>query len=280
MYPDEPKPVRVLYSLVDPAEIARIVAEQYRLGNPDQCDLVSAGHNDTYEVRIGAESYAFRLQSANWWKVGEGDARFELELLTHLHQNGVPAAYPLPRKNGDLLGVIRAPEAERYYSLFTWAPGNTVDDADLTTEQAHRVGQCMAAIHLAADHFQSNHHRYRLDEQTLLDRSLKELDADLHTAEPGDVRTIEHYVTDIRQRLDGFDPGPGGWGIVHGDVYGGTCISTSRTGSRSSTSTCAATAGGPTTSPITTPGYPNRSAPRHLRDMKACGRWQTPSGTC
>lgn len=218
---DKPIPVRVLYSLADPVEIGRVVADQYGLGRPDHCHLIHAGHNDTYEVRIGVERYAFRLQSAKWWKVGEADARFELELLAHLHQHGVPVVYPLPRKNGDPLGVIRAPEADRYYSLFTWAPGNTVHDADLTTEQAHLVGRSMAAIHQATDHYQSEHHRYRLDEQTLLDRSLRELQDDLHAADPDDVQTIEHSVADIRRRLDGFDPGPGGWGIIHGDLYWG-----------------------------------------------------------
>ncbi len=221
MSTNQPIPVRVLYSLVDPVEIGRVVAEQYDLGTPDRSRLINAGHNDTYEVRIGAEKYAFRLQSAKWWKTGESDARFELDLLTHLHQHSVPVASPLPRKNSDPLGIIRAPEAERYYSLFTWAPGSTVDDADLTTEQAYLVGRSMAAIHLAADKYHPEHHRYRLDEETLLDRSLKELQDDLHAAEPDDVRTIEHYVADIRRRLDEFDPGPGGWGIIHGDVYWG-----------------------------------------------------------
>lgn len=219
MSTDEPIPVRVLYSLVDPVDIGRVVAEQYGLGKPDRCRLVHAGHNDTYEVGIGAEKYAFRLQSAKWWKVGESDARFELDLLTHLHQHGVPVAYPLPRRNGDPLGIIRAPEADRYYSLSIWAPGNTVDDADLTIERAYLVGRSMAAIHLASDKYQPEHHRYRLDEETLLDRSLRELHDDLRAARPDDVRTIEHYVSDIRRRLNEFDPGPTGWGIVHGDLY-------------------------------------------------------------
>lgn len=219
MSADEPIPVRVIYSLVDPAEIERIVADQYGLGRPDRCRLVFAGHNDTYEVGIGARKYAFRLQSEKWWKSGESDARFELDLLTHLHAQGVPVAHPLPRTNGDTLGVIRAPEADRYYSLFSWAPGNTVDDKELTVEQAYLVGQNMAAIHLAADKYRPQHHRYRLDEETLLDRSLRELHDDLHAAEPADLNTIEYYVADIRKRLDGFDPGPGGWGIIHGDVY-------------------------------------------------------------
>jgi Ser/Thr protein kinase RdoA (MazF antagonist) len=216
---NEPIPVRVLYSLVDPAEIGRVVASQYDLGVPDHCRLLYAGHNDTYEVVIGAERYAFRLQSAKWWKQGESDARFELDLLAHLHEHDVPVAYPLPRNNGDPLGVIGAPEADRFYSLFSWAPGQTVDDNDLTPEQTFLVGRTMAAIHVMADSHQPLHSRYRLDEATLLDRSLAELKDELHDAAPDDVTTIERYVAEIRARLSEFDPGPTGWGIIHGDVY-------------------------------------------------------------
>lgn len=217
---NDPISVRVLYSLVDPAEIMRVVASEYDLGVPDQCRVVATGHNDTYELAIGSERYALRLQSGGkWWKGGESDARFELDLLTHLHEQDVPVAYPLPRANGDQLGVIRAPEGDRFYSLFTWAPGQTVDDDHLTSEQAWIVGRTMAAIHVAADRHEPKHSRYHLDERALLDRSLAELEDELSAATPEDAATVEHYVGEIRDRLRDFDPRPTGWGIVHGDVY-------------------------------------------------------------
>lgn len=204
---------------VDPAEISRVVATEYDVGTPGRCRLIYAGHNDTYEVVAGDRRYAFRVQSEKWWKHGESDARFELDLLTHLHRSDVPVAYPIARRDGDLLGVIRAPDADRFYSLFSWAPGGTVDDRDLTSEHTYLVGRTMAAIHKAADKFQTTHSRYRLDEQTLLDRSLNELAEQIAAAAPDDVATIERYAADIRDRLRDFDPGPTGWGIVHGDVY-------------------------------------------------------------
>ena len=38
------------------------------------------------------------------------------------------------------------------------------------------------------------------------------------TTSPSDVEYIRTQIADIRQRLRAFDAGPGGWGIVHGDV--------------------------------------------------------------
>jgi homoserine kinase type II len=35
--------------------------------------------------------------------------------------------------------------------------------------------------------------------------------------DPADVAFVRHQVADIRRRLQTFDPGPSGWGIIHAD---------------------------------------------------------------
>ena len=100
-------------SLIDPKWVARLVANEYDVGVPDGCRLMFAGHNDTYEVAVGEQRYAFRLHTrGKWWLQSESEVRFELDLLIHLHRHEVPASYPLPRRNGDLLGAIPAPEGD------------------------------------------------------------------------------------------------------------------------------------------------------------------------
>ncbi|MFD2082749.1 homoserine kinase [Actinopolymorpha cephalotaxi] len=215
--PDSAHSVDVLYSMVDPKWVARLVADEYDVGVPDDCRLLFAGHNDTYEVSVGDRRYAFRLHTrGKWWLRGEGDARFELDLLTHLHSHGVPVSYPMPRRNGDLLGTIPAPEGERFYSLFSWAPG--APPGKPTVDQAYVIGRTLAAIHVTADLHTPRHPRYHLDEAAKLDRPLAELDEAIRGASPEDEETIRHHAAEIRANLASFDPGPTGWGIIHADI--------------------------------------------------------------
>lgn len=207
----------VIYSTVDPDWVARLVATEYDVGVPDGCRLLFAGHNDTYEVAVGGQKYAFRLHTrGKWWLEGESDVRFELDLLTYLHKHEVPVSYPLRRRNGDLLGTVHAPEGRRFYSLFSWAHGDPPED--MTVEQAHLLGRTLASIHVIADRHKPNHARYSLDEATKLDRPLAELEQQISAASPEDGETIAHYTAEIRTRLADFDPGPTGWGIIHGDI--------------------------------------------------------------
>ncbi len=207
----------VTYSRVDADWIARLVATDYDVGRPTDCRLMFAGFNDTYQVTVDGQQYAFRLHTrGKWWLNGESDVRFELDLLDHLHEHRVPVSYPLPRRNGDVLGTVHAPEGERFYSLFTWAPGGP--PVDMTVSQAYILGRTLATIHVAADLHQPTHTRYRLDEATKLDLPLAELDQQLSDASAADAETIAHYAAEIRTQLARFDPGPTGWGIIHGDI--------------------------------------------------------------
>ncbi len=209
--------VSVIYSMVDPDWVARLVAAEYDVGSPDSCRLLYAGHNDTFEVAVEGQRYAFRLHTrGKWWLAGESDLRFELDLLSHLHRHHIPVSYPLPRRNGDLLGSVQAPEGERFYSLFSWAPGDPPEN--MTVDQAYLLGRTLAEIHVVADLHEPKHTRYRLDEANKLDRPLAELDQEIRNASPDDAEVIGHYAADIRQQLAVFDPGPTGWGIIHGDI--------------------------------------------------------------
>lgn len=113
-------------------------------------------------------------------------------------------------------------QADCCFALFSWAPGTPGHTETLTPAQAHTIGRTLAAIHVAADRYrpQPGWSRYRLDEHNLLDRFVRKLEPSLAYDDPSDVAFIREQVDDIRRRIRTFDPGPGGWGIVHGDVQG------------------------------------------------------------
>lgn len=201
---------------VSSSDVASLVAAEYDLGIPDACRLMHSGLNDTYAVEIAGQCYALRLHGIDkWWIEGRGDLCFELELLNHLRAEGVPVSYPLPRRCGAFLGRFEISGQGRYFSLFSWAPGTP---GSKTEEHANILGQTLASIHLGADRFHSRHRRYALDERTLLDRFVQAMEPTLATDDPADAGFIREQSAEIRRRIRAFDPGPGGWGIIHGDV--------------------------------------------------------------
>lgn len=203
---------------MDAETVRSLVAERYRLGTPTRVELLTTGHNDTYVVETTDGRYAFRVYGASKsWIRGDDDLRFELDLLTHLHAHQAPVSYPLPTRDGTTLGLISTPAGERRYALFTWAFGQPMDSERWTPEAAGRLGHALATVHIVADRFATTGSRYRVDEQTLLDRSMERMRPRLEQADPAVVAFIEQQVAEIRGLLRSFDPGPHGWGIIHAD---------------------------------------------------------------
>ena len=203
---------------MDAEAVRLLVAEQYCLGTPTQVELLTRGHNDTYVVETTDDRYAFRVYGPSKpWIRGDDDLRFELDLLTHLHAHRAPVSYPLPTRGESALGHISTSAGERRYALFSWACGQPIDSEHWAPEAASRLGHALATIHVAADSFTTTYSRYRLDESTLLDRSMERMRGQLERADPEIVAFIKQQVAEIRRQLQDFDPGPGGWGIVHAD---------------------------------------------------------------
>lgn len=198
--------------------ITALVEREYGLGTPFDCVLLSQGMNDVFRIDLPGGPFVLRIHGAGkWWLKQEADVRFELDLLAHLHRQGVPVSYPVARSNGDTLGRLREDGAERFYSLFSWAPG-VAGGVDMSRDQAYTVGRLIAEIHVCSDLFRTDLPRYELGEETLLDRPLRVMDHRLRQSEPGLATYIRSETAHIRERLRSFDPGPDGWGIVHGDV--------------------------------------------------------------
>lgn len=203
--------------MLSTSEVGRLVADDYAL-RPTGISLIASGHNDTYAVDADGIRFAFRVygQDKSWIR-GAGDLRFELDLLTHLRAERAPVSFPIELRSGDTLGVSQSSAGNRYFALYSWCPGRTIDTKDLTLPEAARLGAALASIHVGADSFRSPHSRYLLDEQTLLTRSLQRMRPRLDRACPDDASFIESCAAQAGDRLRVFDPGPAGWGVIHGD---------------------------------------------------------------
>jgi Ser/Thr protein kinase RdoA (MazF antagonist) len=199
----------------DPAELADLISIEYELGEPLRIEPLQISRNHTYRVTTALGDYALRIRGDSWWIHDESELRFELELLDHLAAGGIAVSTAISRRNGDQLGVLDDRQGPRWYSLFTWAPGTP---GAKTPQGAALVGRTLAGIHTTADELTPTHPRHHLDQATMLDRRLPAIEASFPTDRPEDVRLIREQIAEIRDRLRTFDPGPGGWGIIHGDV--------------------------------------------------------------
>lgn len=157
---------------IEPDSIARLVSERYDLGPVSTCRHLFSSINHTYSVHAGDGSWAARVHGDKWWISSESDLLFELDLLDHLHARGVPVSYPITTRDGRRLITIDTLAGPRCFVLFSWAPGKP--DAQ-TCGRVFRVGATMAEIHVAAETFQTENPRYRMDLSTLLDRFLDRL---------------------------------------------------------------------------------------------------------
>lgn len=172
--------------MLSTSEVGQLVAEDYAL-KPSRISLIHSGHNDTYAVETDSARFAFRIygQDKSWIREAS-DLRFELDLLTHLRAQRAPVSHPIERRSGETLGGWSSSTGDRYYALFSWCPGHTIDTKDLTRPEAVRLGVALASIHVGSDSLVTPHGRYVLDERTLLERSLQRMRAAPDQASPGD----------------------------------------------------------------------------------------------
>lgn len=187
----------------------QLVTAEYDLGTLTAVRPLFSSVNETYVVEFGPRLYALRVHCADpWWIAHEDEYRFELDLLHHLDRAGIAVPVPIDRVHGDPLGRL---EDGRRYTLFSWVPGRPGEGS---LKRVRLVGETLARIHVASDSFASPHGRYHLDQANLLDRYLAKLHPDASQA-----AVIDEHAAEIRRRLAAFDPGPTGWGVVHGDVH-------------------------------------------------------------
>ena len=215
--------------LLDPQTITELVNENYSLGEVQICNFIRRGFNDHYLVKAGGERYIFRVYLNHKYYIESPDAfQFELELLEHLHTQDIPVARALPLKDGELLGWTGTELGKRAFALFVYAEGAEIDRGDLTKEESFAFGKTIAAFHLAANTFQTELERYRLDLKYLVDEPLRRI------AEQKDNTTSKFYaehsemiqetvaswpIEKLVSAVESLSVNSDEFGIIHSDLH-------------------------------------------------------------
>ena len=209
--------MQVANEIIPADEVAAAVAEAY--DEPATAALIRRGFNDTYEVvRPSGRVVARVYLAGKYYLRGDDDISFELDLLEHLDREGVSVSAPIRRADGQLLGRITdAAGVSRPLALFTWAEGDTVSASEKTAAIAHGYGLLVGRMHATASTFASEHSRYRLDGEYLLEQPVRLLREVL--GEEGFAPYVG-VVDDMRSFLAGQPLTAPEFGYVHGDPHG------------------------------------------------------------
>jgi Ser/Thr protein kinase RdoA (MazF antagonist) len=150
------------------------------------------------------------------------DILYELDLLLHLHRKNVPVSFPLTMRDGSLLSTLNALEGPRQAVLFTYAEGKLTPRSNDETYETYslRYGRAVAQIHNALDDFSSQHARFSLDLDHLLDRPMQTI-LPLLAERPEDQEYLLRVVDSLKEQVARLPVSELEWGVCHGDSHGG-----------------------------------------------------------
>jgi Ser/Thr protein kinase RdoA (MazF antagonist) len=208
----------VTYSTLSAQTLATDILPDYGIGDAVECKFYSTGFNDTYRAKTAhGKTVYLRAYRLPWRSLA--DIEYELDVLNHLHRQGVPAIRPLPRKDGRFVHAVPAPEGLRYVALFTEAPGKEIAYDKNPERVAFRYGQAVARIHNAVQDFTSPHARFHIDLDHLIETPLRNIEPFLsHRAD--DWAYLQQFAATLRQRILDLPASALEQGFCHGDLQG------------------------------------------------------------
>ncbi len=124
------------------ASDVRALCEAHGLPEPRSFKGIAGGSvNSNYALEGAGERLFLRLYEEQ----GLDGARRECAMLERLAGKGVPTPAPLRRPDGEHVSVVRGKPAV----LFPWRDGHMRCQAGVTPEDAARVGEALARVHVA-----------------------------------------------------------------------------------------------------------------------------------
>lgn len=204
----------VIHSVLAPSALQAAVAAQYGLGVPDTCVLLRSWINEVYALEIQGGRYILKVFRHGWRSPEE--VAYEGALMQHLAASGIPVAPPIARRDGAVVGLIRAPEGNRAVVLCPMLEGRP--PLPPSTPVYYQVGQTIARMHQALDSFITPHPRRPLNVHYLGEEPLGWLRPHLHDR-PADWAFLEALVERVRTRLASLHRAEAlSWGPIHGDA--------------------------------------------------------------
>ncbi len=209
-------------------ELTRLIRQLYDLPRL-RIELVGHGVNQTYRVHVADKRMFFRLYSSNpYFGTNRDDFLFELKLLVHLAERGLPVPTPIPTREGRLLAILELLGQHRYGALFPSALGSphrawwpTIRDEIAIRE----LGTLFARMHAAADCFCCTYERYEFDLSLLLQKPMALLRSKMEDrGRAREMMRINKTANDLQHIIDSLGKESDVYGIIHGDAHVGNVL--------------------------------------------------------
>lgn len=205
------------YTTISANDLLHKVVSEYQIENLQECLFWSRGSNDIYEVRC-EDGIKYSLRIYRHAVYPRDSIEFEMQALLHLHGQGFPVAYPIPKKSGGYLTEIDAAEGPRFAILTTFAKGEEPEYGK--ADSCRQFGQSLAQMHLASAGFEPSVKRPDLDLANLLDERVNDIRPYVKHR-PKDLLFLEQLARELRDAVMAAPASALDTGLCHGDVHGG-----------------------------------------------------------
>ncbi|MFD7244527.1 phosphotransferase [Streptomyces massasporeus] len=186
------------------------VCTAYDLGDPVAWASCGGGLvNSNYRLDTAKGAFLLRCYPAERRKE---EVTFELSLLTHLDETGFFGPTPVRAASGEYIGTLRG----RLFSVLTFVEGDTVTQAELTSDLAAQVGEKYAHFRRVVQGFRPLGEREDADHpavSALIGPLLDDITAD----HPDEARLIKAAWNDVEERFRSVDEDR--LQVVHGDLF-------------------------------------------------------------
>jgi homoserine kinase type II len=183
----------------------RLLLPPYALGELEELRGLAAGSvNSNFALMAGGRRMFLRVYEERDW----AGAERETAMVARLAAAGVPTPAPLPRIGGGFVSEVRGKPA----ALFPWCIGTMRCQSSVTVEDALRVGEALARVHVAGMGEPREESRFRFED---LGARLDRIAAAGDMRFAGLVPTLRDALTTVNAERDPGLPR----GLIHGDLF-------------------------------------------------------------
>jgi Ser/Thr protein kinase RdoA (MazF antagonist) len=211
--------MEIVRSTIAEAEILQKLKDNYSCCTPGSlCMFEYRGVNDIYRLNTGKDTFFLKFYARK--DIDRNAIQAEVEIVNHLKRSGLSVAYPIPMMNDQYLLSIETPEGTRFGVLFSKAEGIPCNNNLLDEQETAEIGRLISNTHILLDAIPNHLDRWKLDDQTFLDRSIEILES-YHNFHPHfDLLFLKDVVRELKHQIEANCAG-WNWGLCHGDYFTG-----------------------------------------------------------